>query len=69
MSQTAVPFGIGNNRAFFGTPYKTAGWFGTGALFMTVAAVLWRKTPIKLERSQLSLPLVVYLSNLPSPHY
>jgi len=67
MSQTAVSFGIGN-RAFFGTPYQNyAGWFGTGALFMTVAAVLW-KTPIKLERSQLSLPLVVYLSN-PSPHY
>jgi len=44
-----------------------AGWFGTGALFMTVAAVL--EKDIKLERSQLSLPLVVYLSNLPSPHY
>jgi uncharacterized membrane protein len=30
---------------------------------MTVAALLWRNTPIKLERSQLNLPLIVYLSN------
>ena len=45
-------------------PYQNfAGWMGTGSLFMTVAAVLWRKTPIRLDRSQLSLPLVVYLSN------
>lgn len=65
MSQTAVPFWYWQQPgAFFGTPYQNyAGWFGTGALFMTVAAVLWRKTPIKLERSQLSLPLIVYLSN------
>ena len=65
MSQTAVPFWYWQQPgAFFGTPYQNyAGWFGTGALFMTVAAVLWRNTPIKLDRSQLSLPLVVYLSN------
>ena len=65
MSQTAVPFWYWQQPgAFFGTPYQNyAGWFGTGALFMTVAAVLWRNTPIKLERSQLSVPLVVYLSN------
>lgn len=65
MSQSAVPFWYWQQPgAFFGTPYQNyAGWFGTGALFMTVAAVLWRKTPIKLERSQLSVPLVVYLSN------
>jgi putative membrane protein len=31
---------------------------------MTVAAILWGNTPLKLERSQLSLPLVVYLSNI-----
>lgn len=65
MSQTAVPFWYWEQPgAFFGTPYQNyAGWFGTGALFMTVAAVLWRKTPIRLDRAQLSLPLVVYLSN------
>lgn len=66
MSQTAVPFWYWQQPgAFFGTPYQNyAGWFGTGALFMSVAAVLWRKTPIKMDRSGLSLPLVVYLSNV-----
>ena len=65
MSQTTVPFWYWEQPgAFFGTPYQNyAGWFGTSALFMSVAAVLWRKTPLKLERSQLSLPLAVYLSN------
>ena len=65
MSQTGVPFWYWEKPgAFFGTPYQNyAGWFGTGALFMSVAAILWRKMPIKLERKQLSLPLVVYLSN------
>ena len=28
-----------------------------------MAALLWRKTPILLERSQLGFPLTVYLSN------
>ena len=65
MSQTAVPFWYWQQPgAFFGMPYQNfAGWMGTGALFMTVAAVLWKNTPLKLDRSQLSLPLVVYLSN------
>ncbi len=65
MSQTTFPFWYWEQPgAFFGTPYKNyAGWFGTSALFMSVAALLWRKTPLKLERSQLSLPLVVYLTN------
>ena len=30
---------------------------------MSVAAFLWRKMSLKLERSQLGLPLAVYLSN------
>jgi putative membrane protein len=30
---------------------------------MSVAAFLWRKTSLKLERSQLSLLLAVYLTN------
>ncbi len=65
MSQTALPFWYWQQPgAFFGMPYQNfAGWTGTGALFMTVAAVLWRNTPLKLDRSQLSVPLVVYLSN------
>ena len=45
-------------------PYQNfAGWFGTGAVFMTVAALLWKNNPIKFERSQLNVPLVVYLAN------
>jgi putative membrane protein len=65
MSQTAMPFWYWQKPgAFFGTPYQNyAGWFGTSALFMSVAAFLWRKTSLKLERSQLSLLLAVYLTN------
>ncbi|MCC5637733.1 carotenoid biosynthesis protein [Nostoc sp. CHAB 5844] len=65
MSQTALPFWYWQQPgAFFGMPYQNfAGWLGTGAVFMTVAALLWRNQPIKFERSQLNLPLVVYLSN------
>jgi putative membrane protein len=65
MSQTALPFWYWQQPgAFFGMPYQNfAGWIGTGTLFMTVAAVLWKNMPLKLDRSQLSLPLVVYLSN------
>lgn len=65
MSQTSLPFWYWQQPgAFFGMPYQNfAGWMGTGALFMTVAAVLWKNAPLKLDRAQLSLPLVVYLSN------
>lgn len=65
MSQTSLPFWYWEQPgAFFGTPYQNyAGWFGTSALFMSVAGLLWRNTAIKLERSQLNLPLVVYLTN------
>jgi putative membrane protein len=64
MSQTSFPFWAWDKPgAFFGTPYQNyAGWYGTSALFMSVAALVWR-TPIKLERSQLNFPLVIYLSN------
>ena len=66
MSQTAFPFWYWHQPgAFFGTPYQNyAGWFGTSALFMSVAALVWGNVPLKLERSQLSIPLVVYLSNV-----
>ncbi|MBD2615110.1 MAG: gamma-carotene 1'-hydroxylase CruF [Nostoc sp. ZfuVER08] len=65
MSQSSLPFWYWEQPGeFFGTPYQNyAGWFGTSALFMSVAGLLWRKTSIKLERSQLNLPLAIYLSN------
>ncbi|MBC5796094.1 carotenoid biosynthesis protein [Sphaerospermopsis sp. LEGE 00249] len=65
MSQTSLPFWYWQQPgAFFGMPYQNfAGWMGTGSVFMTVAALLWRNNPIKLERSQLNIPLVVYLAN------
>ncbi|MDZ8053692.1 MAG: gamma-carotene 1'-hydroxylase CruF [Aulosira sp. ZfuVER01] len=65
MSQTSLPFWYWQQPGpFFGMPYQNfAGWMGTGSVFMTVAALLWRNNPIKLERSQLNVPLVVYLSN------
>ncbi len=65
MSQASVPFWLWEQPgAFFGMPYQNfAGWLGTGAVFMAVAALFWQKTPIALSRSQLGLPLTVYLSN------
>ncbi|MDJ0736073.1 MAG: carotenoid biosynthesis protein [Nostocaceae cyanobacterium] len=65
MSQTSLPFWYWQQPgAFFGMPYQNfAGWFSTGALFMTVAALLWRHQPLSIEQSQLHLPLIVYLSN------
>jgi uncharacterized membrane protein len=65
MSQTSLPFWYWEQPgAFFGTPYQNyAGWFGTSACFMSVAALLWGNTPITLKRSQLNFPLIIYLSN------
>jgi uncharacterized membrane protein len=65
MSQTSVPFWeFEEVGAFFGMPYRNlAGWIGTGALFMSVAVICWGKTPIHLKRSNMSLPLIVYLVN------
>ncbi|MEA5578824.1 gamma-carotene 1'-hydroxylase CruF [Anabaena sp. UHCC 0451] len=65
MSQTSLPFWYWQQPgAFFGMPYQNfAGWMGTGSVFMIVAALLWRNKPIQLERSQLNIPLVVYLAN------
>ncbi|MDZ8108344.1 MAG: carotenoid biosynthesis protein [Nostoc sp. DedQUE12a] len=65
MSQSSLPFWYWEQPGdFFGTPYQNyAGWFGTSAVFMSVAGLLWRKTSIKLQRSQLNLPLAIYLSN------
>lgn len=65
MSQTAFPFWYWHQPgAFFGMPYQNfVGWLATGALFMSVAAVLWQKAPVRLESSKLGLPLAVYISN------
>ncbi|HBB35744.1 MAG TPA: carotenoid biosynthesis protein [Cyanobacteria bacterium UBA8803] len=66
MSQTNAPFWLWYQPgAFFGMPYQNfAGWMGTGALFMTVAALFWqRRGYVALSRKQLGLPLAVYLSN------
>lgn len=65
MSQTAMPFWYWHQPgAFFGMPYQNfAGWTLTGAVFMSVAALLWRQQPLRLTRSQLNFALVVYLGN------
>jgi uncharacterized membrane protein len=65
MSQTTMPFWIWEQPgAFFGMPYQNfAGWLGTGAVFMTVATVLWMAKPLTLTQTRLGLPLAMYLSN------
>ncbi|HEY9910222.1 MAG TPA: carotenoid biosynthesis protein [Thermosynechococcaceae cyanobacterium] len=65
MSQTAYPFWEFQDAGeFFGMPYRNlTGWLGTGAVFMSVAALLWRNTYTKLTRSQLWVPLIIYLTN------
>ncbi|HIK29494.1 MAG: carotenoid biosynthesis protein [Oscillatoriaceae bacterium SKW80] len=65
MSQTTFPFWqFQEIGAFFGMPYRNlTGWLGTGALFMSVATLLWGKTPIVLTRPQLNLPLTIYIVN------
>ncbi|MGP1383782.1 MAG: gamma-carotene 1'-hydroxylase CruF [Thainema sp.] len=65
MSQTGMPFWYWHQEgAFFGMPYQNfAGWLGTGATFMTIAALLWRKRVFAFTQTQLTLPLVIYLSN------
>lgn len=65
MSQTAYPFWEFHDPGqFFGMPYRNlTGWLGTGVLFMSVAAFFWRKLTFVLTRSQLTVPLVIYLVN------
>ena len=65
MSQTSFPFWeFQEAGAFFGMPYRNlTGWMGTGAIFISLAAFLWRQTPINLSRSQLTIPLLIYLVN------
>jgi uncharacterized membrane protein len=65
MSQAPFPFWTFQEVGeFFGMPYRNLiGWVGTGMVFMSVAAWLGRKSPLGLSRSQLTLPLCVYLAN------
>lgn len=65
MSQTAVPFWEWKQPGpFFGMPYQNfAGWLGTGMIFMGVASLLWGGNVTVLTRSQLKLPLTIYISN------
>lgn len=65
MSQAPFPFWVFQDEgSFFGMPYRNLiGWVGTGAIFMTVAALLWGKKTILLSRQELNLPLITYLVN------
>jgi uncharacterized membrane protein len=65
MSQTSAPFWEWNQTgAFFGIPYQNfAGWLGTGIIFMSVAAVFWKNNSEVFNRSELGLPVVMYISN------
>ncbi|MEL4898678.1 gamma-carotene 1'-hydroxylase CruF [Crocosphaera sp. Alani8] len=65
MSQTTMPFWIWEQPgAFFGMPYQNfAGWFGTGAVFMSVATLIWKVKPFNFPQSNLGLPLAIYVSN------
>jgi uncharacterized membrane protein len=65
MSQTPYPFWeFKQLGAFFGMPYRNlSGWLGTGAVFMSVAALFWGNKPLNLSRSQLTVPLAIYLIN------
>jgi putative membrane protein len=65
MSQAAYPFWqFGEVGQFFGMPYRNVtGWLGTGAIFMGVASLFWGKATLNLTRSQLTIPLTIYLIN------
>ena len=65
MSQTTLPFWVWEQPgAFFGMPYQNfAGWFGTGAVFMTVATLIWKVKPFNFPQSNLGVPLAIYVSN------
>ncbi len=65
MSQAPYPFWeFQDVGQFFGMPYRNiTGWLGTGLVFMSVASLFWRSHPVKLTRSQLTIPLIIYLVN------
>ncbi len=65
MSQATLPFWVWEQAGeFFGMPYQNfAGWFGTGVVFMTVATFIWQAKPLRVPRTDLGLPLAIYLGN------
>ncbi|MEO0801482.1 MAG: carotenoid biosynthesis protein [Cyanobacteria bacterium J06642_2] len=66
MTQTLMPFWEWLQPGpFFGMPLQNfGGWMLTGALFMTVATLLWRPKSLPiLSREQLNVPLVIYIAN------
>ncbi|NJL20473.1 MAG: carotenoid biosynthesis protein [Leptolyngbyaceae cyanobacterium SM1_3_5] len=65
MSQAPYPFwSFQDVGEFFGMPYRNiTGWLGTGIIFMSVASLFWGKADLKLTRSQLWTPLLVYIVN------
>lgn len=66
MSQTPYPFWEWHQAGeFYGMPYQNfVGWMGTGALFMTVASLIWGRLnqPI-LSRQQILFPTIMYAGN------
>jgi len=66
MSQTPYPFWEWHQAGeFYGMPYQNfIGWMGTGALFMTVASLVWGRLnqPI-LSRQQILFPAIMYAGN------
>lgn len=65
MAHSNIRFWIWQDQgAFFGIPYPSfAAWLIIGTLFMSIAALLWKKEPLNLVRSQLNIPLIIYLTN------
>ncbi|MBF2057427.1 MAG: carotenoid biosynthesis protein [Cyanobacterium sp. T60_A2020_053] len=65
MSQTTMPFWLWDQPgAFFGMPYQNfVGWFGTGAVFMTISTIIWRIKPLDFSQISLTIPVIVYLGN------
>jgi putative membrane protein len=65
MSQAPYPFwAFQEVGEFFGMPFRNiTGWLGTGVLFMSVATLFWSRSVSPLSRSQLWVPLAIYLVN------
>jgi putative membrane protein len=66
MSQTPYPFWEWHQAGeFYGMPYQNfIGWMGTGALFMTVASLIWgRLNQPVLSRQQILFPAIMYAGN------
>ncbi len=65
MSQAQYPFWEWHQYgAFFGMPFQNfAGWMGTGAVFMTVASLIWGKDQPVLTKQQLLFPVTLYMGN------